>query len=216
MALPNAGAAAQIATGNFLAAWVAYLDIVGDPVRVCSAKANITFSSTGDADLDGFTYSAVDTALIEIAPAKSQDGGSETMGASLSGIVGPDTTMLNAIGTRSNWQGRVARFWTIIYDLTGVQQGAIWNWYTGRMSAIRISGSPGAQTVELDIESYLAILNGASGRTYMDQEYFDSGDYASRLKLGAANGARDGVANPAGSGGLTQYQNIRMQFGLPH
>lgn len=202
MALPDAAAGTQIASGGFIPAWVAYLDIVGDPVRATTARMSLTFSGTGDADLDGQTYSAVDPTVIDIGGVKNQEGGSETLTCSLSGIVGPDTDLLNAIGNTANWRGRPARLWSIIYNPDFVQQGAVWAYYTGRMSAVRLIGSPDAQTVQMDIENYLASLKQASGRTYMDQEYFDPADHSAKYKIAVANGYTKGstVESPLGSG----------------
>lgn len=196
MALPDATAGAAL-TGDFVPAWVAYLDIVGDPVRVTTAPYSLSFSGTGDSDLDGQNYSAVDPSLVSIGAVKNQEGGSETLTCSLSGIVGPDTTLLNVIGNVTNWRGRTARLWCVVFSPSGAQQGAVWAFYTGRMSALRIRGAPSDQTVEMDIENYLASLKQASGRTYMDQAKFDSGDLSARLKIAAANGATKGVVSTA-------------------
>lgn len=193
VSLPDSTAGAQLSSGAFFPAWVAFLDISGDPVRVTTANVALTFSGTGDADLDGFTYDAVTPELVDVGAVKNQEGGSETLTVSLSGIVGPDTDLLNAIGNVGNWRGRTARLWCIIYDPSGVQQGAVWNFYTGRMSAARITGAPESQTIAMDIENYLASLKAASGRTYLDQAQFDPGDHSAELKIGAANGAEKGV-----------------------
>lgn len=195
MALPDSTAGAQIASGAFFPAWVGFLDIVGDPVRATTATVSLSFSSTGDSDLDGQTYIAVDPTMVGVTPFQNKEGGSETLTVSLSGIVGPDSDLLNAIGNKANWQGRTARFWAVIYDPDGVQKGAVWNIYTGRMSAARINAMPDNQIVEIDIENYLASLKEASGRTYLDQEKFDPNDYTPRLKIAVANGATKGVTD---------------------
>ena len=199
MAGPDTAAAAQLGREFFTAAWIAYLDFQGDPVRATTARVSLSFAATGDADLDGHSFDAVDPSLIGIGDIKSAESGSETLPFTLSGIVGPDSDLLNIVGDTSKWRGRTARLWAVIYDQNGTQQGAVWPIYTGRMSALQIVGAPDSQTVKLDVENYLASLKQASGRTYLDQALFDPGDNTASLMIGVANGATKGVAaaNPA-------------------
>lgn len=197
MTLPDATAGAQLASGYFEAAWLCFLDFDGDPVRVTTARASLALSGTGDADLDGHTFSAVSPAVVAVGDVANGEGGSETLSLSLSGIVGPDADVLAAIGDASAWRGRSARLWAIIRDASGAQQGAIWPVYTGRMSAAQIMGGPDGQTVKLDVESYLAQAKNASFRTYLDQAQFDPADNTAALKIGVANGATKGVAGAA-------------------
>jgi len=191
--LPDATAGAQLQQAYFSAAWLAYLDFDGDPVRVTTAPVSLAMSGTGDADLDGFTFDAVDPSVVGVTAVQNSEGGGETLTFTLSGIVGPDTDLLNVLGDRSLWRLRPARLWAAIYDEAGAQQGAIWPVYTGRMSAMQIVGEPESQTVRLEVESYLASLKRASGRTYLDQASFDPSDNTAALKLGVANGATRGV-----------------------
>ncbi|MFA7505299.1 MAG: hypothetical protein WCZ28_11415 [Burkholderiaceae bacterium] len=194
MSLPDATAGATIASGSFSPAWMAFLDFAGDPVRATTAPYSLTVASSGDPELDGYTFDAVDPTMVSVGDVKNAEGGSETLTFMLSGIVGPDSDLLNTVGDTSLWRGRTARLWAVIYDEAGVQQGAIWPVYTGRMSALQIGGSPSAQTVKLDVENYLASLKQASGRTYLGQKSFDPIDNTAALTIGVANGATKGVA----------------------
>lgn len=202
MALPDSTAGAQLASGSFAVAWLAWLDIVGDPVRATTAPRSLTFGSVGDPDLNGQTFDAVDPTMVSVTDVRNAEGGSETISFTLSGIVGPDTALLNILGDPSQWRGRTARLWAVIYDEAGTQQGAIWPIYTGRMSAMQIIGDPSQQTVKLDVESYLAALKQASNRTYLDQASFDPNDNTAALKIGVANGNTKGVypTSPYGPG----------------
>jgi hypothetical protein len=197
MTLPDSTAGAQLASGFFDQAWVAFLDFDGDPVRATTAKVSLTFTGTGDPDLDGHTFIAVDPTVVTVGDVKNAEGGSETLSFALSGIVGPDSDLLDMIGDPSLWRGRSARLWAVIYDETGEQQGAVWPSYTGRMSAVQLMGSPSGQTVKLDVESYLASLKQASNRSYLDQAEFDPLDNTAALTIGAANGATKGVVTGA-------------------
>lgn len=213
MSLPDSTAGAQLTTGSFAVAWLAYLDIVGDPVRATTAPQSLTFGSVGDADLNGQTYDAINPQMISVTDVKNSENGSDTLSFTLSGIVGPDSTLLNILGDPSQWRGRSARLWGIIYDETGAQQGAIWPIYTGRMSAMQIIGDPSQQTVKLDVESYLSSLKQASNRTYLDQTAFDPSDNTAALKIGVANGQTKGVA-PPGTNVLNGY-TLRAGYGAP-
>lgn len=203
MTIPDASAGAQLASSYFSAAWMAFLDFEGDPIRATTARKTLTFSASGDSDLDGFTFSSIDPTVISITDVKNAEGGSDTLSFALSGIVGPDSDLLNIIGDTSRWRGRTARIWAVIYDEDGVQQGAVWPIYTGRMSAVQLVGSPSAQTVKLDVESYLASFKQASGRTYLDQAQFDPADNTAALTIGVANGQTKGVSQPSGVSGTS-------------
>lgn len=217
MARPDASAVAGLAAPVVKPAFIGFLDILGDPVRVTTWGASLTFSGTGDPDLDGYSYSAVNPQLVDIGPVKQAEGGSDTVTASLSGLIAVDSGLMTLIGDPANWRGRVARLWLGIHDEDEVQQGAIWAYYTGRMVAIAIRGGPEAQTIEVQIENYLATLSTASNRTYLDQSYFDPGDLSAEAAVAIANGlsgnALSGIAPsvPAiwpGLGGIVSGRSL--------
>lgn len=214
MSLPDATASTQLLT-DFIPAWLCYLDVDGDEVRVTTAPNSLIFgaSDTGDADLDGFTYSAISPSVVNVGPVSNREGGSDTLTVSLSGIVGPDTDMLNAIGDKTLWQGRTARLWCVIYSPAMVQQGAVWAYYTGRMSSARFSGAPDNQTVEMDIENYLASLKRASGRTYMNQSYYDATDLSAKYKIAAANGYTKGAIDRSSQSIPNTWGGLLYRYG---
>ena len=200
MSLPDSTAGAALAGSSFQIAWLAWLDFDGDPVHASTAGRSLAMSGTGDPELDGYTFDAVDPTMVSVSDVKNKEGGSETITFTMSGIVGPDTDLLNTIGDRTLWQGRAARLWAIIYDEAGTQQGAVWPVYTGRMSGVQLAGDPSSQTIALEVESYLAYMKQASGRTYLDQASFDPLDNTASLKLAAANGSKDGATQTTGNG----------------
>lgn len=217
MALPDATAGAQLASGFFDPWWIGFLDFDGDPVRVTTAPTSLAMSGTGDPDLDGHTFTAVSPSLVRVGDVRNAVGGSDTLTCLLSGIVGPDSDLLNTVGDTTLWRLRLARLWAIIHNQSGAQQGAVWNYYTGRMSALTIIGSPTEQTVRLDIENYLASLKRASGRTYLDQASFDAADNTAALTIGVANGTLKGVVTAAygagfggGAGGGRFDRNVNL------
>jgi hypothetical protein len=200
-------AAAQSALGgNIRPPFLAFLDVVGDPLRATTWAHDLTFAGTGDTDLDGFTFLALDPRFVGVGPVKSARGGSDTVTVSLSGIIGPDSGLLNLLGNPANWRGRSARLWQGVRDMDGVPQGGLWPYLTGTMSSMTLRGARDAQTVDVQIETYLAILGPASNRTYQDQKLYDVNDRAAEVMLPISNGASGaGIGlidgNPGGDGG---------------
>lgn len=170
--------------------FLVWLDILGDPVRATTWETSLTLTGTGDPDLDGQLYSAVNPEMGTISGVKRATGGSETVTASLSGIVGPNSDLLNILGDETRWKGRLARLWFLTLNADGDRVGAVVPYYTGRMVGFSIVGSPSEQTARITIESYLASLTAASNRTYQDQGDFVSGDNSAALTLAVVNGAK--------------------------
>lgn len=167
-----------------------FLDIGAEPIRVTNAPYSFTFSGTGDEDLDGFTFQAVDPRVVSIGAVKAREGGTDTLTLQLSGLAGVDDDLMTDIGDRSRWAGRDARLWRAMLhpqDLTRI--GAVWSYYTGYMSVPKILGDRSSQTISLEIETYLAFFGQASNRTYLDQQSFDPGDRSAELAIAIANGA---------------------------
>lgn len=207
-------AAAALDTQAIRPAFFAYLDILGDPIRATTAGFNYPFAATGDPDLDGFTFSAVDPKFVNIGDVRNQEGGSDTVTCSLSGLILPDAELLATIANPANWRGRIARLWMQIRDENGTPQGVVAPYYTGYMVALDIKPSPKEQTIELRIENYLALLTRASNRSYLDQANFDPADQSARATISAANGAKRGPGGSVGAyrGGETSFNgyNGRM------
>lgn len=208
--MPDLDSTAKAAVNShFAVAWFIWLDVVGDPIRAADFFENVTFASTGDADLDGNTFTAVGSGVIDVGDVSNSDSGSDTLLVTLSGIDGIDTDLLDAIGDTSKWQGRTARLWFQIYDPTGVTaQGAIVPYYTGYMSKVSItakpaddqSQTPASQTILLSIENYLAFSTQASNRSYLNQADYDAADTSASASIAAANGLR----SASGGGGAVQ------------
>lgn len=188
MSRPDTTASAALDAQVIRPVFFCYLDIVGDPLRACTAGRDYVLTGTGDSDLDSHTFAGIDPTFVDIGPVRAKDGGSDTVVCKLSGLVDLDTALLNILGNAANWQGRTARLWRMIRDADGTQQGAIQHYYTGWMTGLKIGGAPGNQTVEMSIESYLAAYSMASNRTYQDAESFDPGDLSAKAAIAIANG----------------------------
>jgi hypothetical protein len=215
---PDATAAAALDADVIHPVMFAYLDILGDPIRVTTAPYSVRITGTGDEDLDDNTFDAVDPTFVAVSPIKHKEGGADTVTAQLSGLIGIDSDLLNLIGNKANWQGRFARFWLALYDRNLRQIGAIWPFHTGYMSVPQIIGSSVSQTISLDIESYLAFLTQPSGRSYLSQAEFDPGDRSADASIAAANGtsgtglADGGAAAAMAAGGMTGALAARLNL----
>lgn len=167
-----------------------FLDLAGGPIRVTNAPYNFTFSGTGDEDLDGYTYTAVDPRVVSVGPVKAKEGGSDTLSLELSGLAGVDDELMTELGDRANYVGRDCRLWRAMLDPVDLTRlGGLWSYYTGYMSVPKIVGDRTSQTIRLDVESYLAFFGRASNRTYLDQSSYDPGDHSAELAIAIANGA---------------------------
>jgi len=209
MGAPDAAAQAAIAADVIRPVFVGFLDILGDPIRVTTAPYSVQFSGTGDADLDGQTFSAVDPTWISISPVSNQEGGAGTVTATLSGLIGVDSDLLNQIGNKANWQGRTARLWQMMYNAGLQRVGNVWPYYTGYMNVPRIVGNATQQTIILEIESYLAFLKQPSGRSYLAQAEYDSGDRSADASIAVANGTN---LIPGGASRLDQLGGMGGLF----
>ena len=170
--------------------FLAWLDIVDDPIRATTWEVSLRLSGTGDPDLDGQLFSAISPELGSVSGVKRATGGSDTVTATLSGIVGPNSDLLNILADETKWKGRLARLWFLTLNSAGDRVGAVVPYYTGRMVGFVITGSADQQTAKITIESYLASLTGASIRTYLDQAHFVPNDTSASLTLAVANGAK--------------------------
>lgn len=218
MSRPDSAASAALDADVIRPVFFAELDFVGDPLRANTSGQSVQITGTGT-DLDGKVFDGISADLVEISPVRNKDGGSETVTARLSGIVGLDQELLAIIGDPAKWQGRPARLWRLIRDAFGTQQGAIQHYYTGYMVALKIGGSPASQTIEVSIETYLAAFAQASNRSYLDQELFDPGDLSARAAVAIANGVSGNPlvsntptpgngAGAGGGGGLYTYRQF--------
>jgi hypothetical protein len=212
--MPVLDSTAQAALDDHLAiAWFIYLDLDGDPLRVTTFGADVLFASTGDTDLDGNTFTSFGGPLIDVGEVSESDSGSDTLNLTLSGILEIDVTLLNEIGDKSKWQGRLCRLWFRIYDQTGITpQGAIVSYYTGYMSSVRITTAPKTQTIQLSAEKYLAFYSKASNRSYLNQKDYDSADTSASATITAANGLRRDTGANAGSAPVGGYRSFGDGF----
>lgn len=195
-------AKAAVVGSAFAPAWFIWLDVLGDPIRVTTFGANVTFAGTGDTDLDGNTFVAFGGKLLDVGEVSNTEGGSEALTVTLSGIVSIDTTLVNDIGDKAKWQGRTCRIWCRLYDADGVAaQGAVFAVYTGYMSSVSFSARPEEQTIRLSVENYLSFFAQPSNRSYLNQKDYDAADTSAAATLAAANGLQRGSGASAGGGG---------------
>jgi hypothetical protein len=192
-------AKAAVESAAFAPAYFIWLDISGDPLRITTFGQDVVFASTGDTDLDGYTFTAFGGQLLDISDIYNSEKGSETLTITLSGIVSMDASLVAEVANKALWQGRTCRVWTRIYDETGATpQGAIVPFYTGYMSACKFRGAPETQAIELSVENYLAFFSEASNRSYLNQKSYDTADTSAAATMAASNGLKR--SSGAGSG----------------
>lgn len=187
---PDAAANAALGADVRRPVTFCFLDMGDGPVRVTNAPYSFSFAGTGDEDLDGFTFTAIDPRVVQVGTVKAQEGGTDTLVLTLSGLAGVDDELMTQLGNKANYSGRDCRLWRAMLDpqdLTRV--GAIWSFYTGYMSVPKIVGDQDSQTIQLSVESYLAFFGQASNRTYLDQASYDPSDRSAELAIAIANGA---------------------------
>lgn len=214
MSRPDPTAAAAL-DGDVLPIWLVYLDFADDPLRGCTAGQTLSFSGSGDPDLDGQTFDGINSQMIEVSDVSSSESGTDTVTVVISGIASLDADMLAAINNPAIYQGRTARLWRVIRDASGAQAGGIQPYYTGYMVTGYVSSEPDEQTITIQIEGYISAHSEPSFRTYLDQESFDSGDLSARAAIAIANGVGadpgigSGVSSGAGSGGWDSVKSPR-------
>lgn len=192
-------------TQHFAPAWFIWLDIGTDDLRVTTFGSDVTFSSTGDTDLDGNTFKSFGGSLLDVGDVENSDSGSNTLQVTLSGITSMDLTILNDIGDKTLWQGRTCRIWFQVYDEDGIAvKGGVVPHYTGFMSKVDLSATPKGQTIQLSVENYLAFTTQASNRDYLNQSLYDSADVSAAATIACSNGLRrnSGAVGGVGGGGF--------------
>lgn len=213
MATPGAtevaGLKSHAKTGFHLVRLV-YLDFVGDPLYATDCPfGSLTFSATGDADLDN-TFLAIEPDLQSISPITHTSENTNTVQMTLTGLITFDSALMTLIGNRSNWAGREAVIWYVLFDADAGQVGVPWRHYTGRMVNAEYGGDDGIGTITVSAENYLASLSEASNRSYMDQEDFDAGDLSAAATLAAVNRRNplDPSAGGGGGGGPSPWKRV--------
>lgn len=189
MSLPDVTAITALSQPVVKPVFFAFLDFVGDPIRVNTSGADWTPTGLTDPDINDQLFTGISGDLVNVSSVRYAMGGSESVTATLSGIPGLDDDTLAMLADPANWRGRDARLWRVIRNASNVQQGGYHAYYTGKMTQVMHSGAPdGGQSIAVTIESYLAVLSQASNRTYMDQERFDPTDLSAKAAIAIANG----------------------------
>lgn len=191
-----------------------FLDFVGKPVRANTSGADLPVSGSSYPEMNGHTFLGVSADFLDVTPVSYAPGGSKSVSATLSGIPEVDEDSLEILDNPENWRGRNAMIWRLIRNASNVQQGAIYRYYTGKMTRISHRGSSQEQSITVTIESYLAALSEPSNRTYLDQERYDPGDFTARASIAVANGNISGSLNGSSGGGSIFDNLIGYRNGL--
>lgn len=207
-------AQAQIASGQFAPAYFIWVDVLGDPIRVTTFGQDVTFTGTGDADLDGNLFHSFDHRAIQVGDVSNTETGSDTLTVTLSGVASADA-LLAEIATTGNWRGRAVRLWMQVYDPTGqTKQGGIVPYYTGYASSVKVMPAPDSQTIVLEVENYLSLFSAASNRSYLNQKDYDAADTSAAATLAAANMAHGVSTADTGDTGVGSGGDYRRFGGM--
>lgn len=166
----------------------AFLDFADEPMYLTDCPYSVTFSDTGDEDLDGHTYSPIDNQPISVSDVQQNASGADTVTFTLSGLIGIDSEIMNTIGDLSQWRGRVVRLWRAMFDGNFAMYGRPDPYFTGYMSVPSFGFGKNNSMIQLSAESYLASITQASNRSYLSQQEFDSGDLSAEASIAIANG----------------------------
>lgn len=191
--------------------WFAWLDVEGDPVRAVSGVQDITFDvgDTDDPDLDGFTFEAVPSELVDISDVQHSESGSETVTAKLSGLPLENPELLDIVGQKAKWRKREARLWFRVLEPIEFGAGGqpvlfqplpIHRYYSGYLINMVVETGEDEQTIVASIENYQSALSEGSGLTYLHQSEFDAGDHSAEQTLAAANGIQKAGVQGGGDG----------------
>ncbi|WP_454599127.1 hypothetical protein [Qipengyuania sp. SM2507] len=189
--------------------WFAWIDIDGDPVRAVSGVRDIAIApgETGDPDLDGFTFEAIPSDLVDVSDVGHSEEGSETVTARLSGLPIDDGGLLDIVGQKAKWRKKEARLWFRLLEPvdnppTQFAPRPIQRYYSGYLVNLAVDTDESDQILVASIENYQAALTEGSGLTYLHQSEFDPGDRSAEQTLAAANGMQKaGVRGGNGGGG---------------
>lgn len=96
---------------------IARLDFEGDPLTVWDGPGIFVPTATGDAALDGQTFTSVGN-LGQISNIVSTDGISDPLTAALSGVDIDDPLLRQIIRDKRAWRGREAWVWMGFIDMT--------------------------------------------------------------------------------------------------
>lgn len=201
MAVPSPAEVAGLSARISRFARLGFLDFVGDPLRATDAPYPLTFVGNPDTELNG-SFFTLPTSMVNMSEIEHNRENTSTLTVSLSGLPFIDDSLRTLVATRSNWVGRAAAVWFMVFDEAAQAVGAPWRHYTGRMVNVTMEGSFDKASISVTIENYLANIAVAANRTYMSQQEYDPDDRSAAASIAAANSkTASSKAVPPGEGG---------------
>jgi hypothetical protein len=192
-----------------------YMDIVGDPFRVCTWLYPIIPIGSSDPLLNSQTFIGIgqNNPITEISSIKDSMTGSESVEFKLSIPVDHSAALENIIGDKSKWRGRIACIWYAHMNETRQLIDEPIRLKRGRLSQAIFNCSPEIQTLNLIMESHQSNISQPRRRNYLQQKTIDPLDESPSASIAIANG-------PSGTGlGQPQSQsnnyNINYDYDIP-
>ncbi len=171
----TAGMETQSQAAQNIPVWIIRLDIETDPVYWWTGAGDYSPVGTGDAALDGNTFTGLGN-IEEITPIEDSSKGSSAVRLVLPGVNLTDTALQEIILDSRKWQRRSAWIWLGYLD---TDLGVIdfpTRLKTGRMDQIIISSNGPEGTVTVIVESHQANISQAQDTRQIDQKALDPTD----------------------------------------
>ena len=190
---------------------IVYLDVQNDPLFAWSGIGDLVFTAgqTGDANLDGNTFSGTGT-LIEIGSIAEGIGGSDSLEITLPGVDINDNELKQVVTNRNRWQFRRAIVWLVLLDPnTYAIAGKPFRIKTGRMDQMPYSENASGGTIKCTIEGQQSYGNSALATRYAEQIDINPNDTSQKYVFWLANvtagaagvASASSVTNSGGGGG---------------
>jgi len=168
---------------------IVYLDILGDNVLAWTGIGDLVFGAgqTGDASLDGKTFTGVGT-FIELSEISDGIGGSDALEISLPGVDVGQPALRQLITNRNAWQFRRAIVWLMTLDAeTYAITGKPFRIKTGRMDRMPLSENNNNGVVRCVIEGQQSYGDIPLASRYSEQIDINPNDTSQKWAHSLAN-----------------------------
>jgi hypothetical protein len=142
----------------------------------------------------GELFDVINPDVLQISPVAGGAGGFESFTATF--FADPDNPQLiDAVNDPTLYSGRAIDLWLVTVNAEGIA-GGIEPLFSGTMAQPSESISADGWTLSMVCESYLALLSGPQGRTYLSQKIYDPDDESAAATLALGGNA------PMGGGSI--------------
>lgn len=216
----TAGMQTEVAAQLIRPVWIVRLDIENDPILAWTGRGDFMPTGTGDAALDGFTFTGLGP-IDAISNIKDALGGSQAVTLTLPGVDLQDDALRQVVLNSETWQFRQAWIW---FGLLNASYGVIADptrIKTGRMDQMKINMDGQDATVSLIVESFQSYAQEKFNSRYIQQPDIDAMDESQKFVHDLAN-KQPVIDNPTpqgstgnltggATGRLGGFNNLRLR-----